>query len=359
MTYNKSQHHPSIVIGNRNISINEPPFIIAELSANHNGEINNAFKLIDCAKKAGANAIKLQTYTPDTLTLNSNNDEFIIKSGVWKGRSLYQLYKEAHMPWAWQNKLFNYAKSIGLIAFSSPFDSTAVDFLDKLNVPAYKISSFEIIDLKLLTYVAKKGKPLIISTGMASFEEIKTAIKTVQNEGCKEIAILHCVSGYPSPIQDFNLTVIPDLINSFNLVTGLSDHNLENNAAIVSVALGASIIEKHLTLDRTNKGIDDSFSLEPSEFESLCYSVKQAWLSKGKVDYSCKSSEKDYRKYRKSIYFVSDLNVGQVITVNDIKVIRPGFGMPVKYFDQIIGQPVLKTVTKNTPVTLESIKLKD
>lgn len=348
---------PSIVIEKTKISNCEAPFVIAELSSNHNGSINNAFKLIDIAKKSGANAIKLQTYTPDTITLNSSRNEFIIKSGLWKGRTLYELYKEAHMPWEWQGKLFDYAKSLGLIAFSSPFDYSAVDFLDKLNVPAYKISSFEIVDLKLLSYVAKKRRPIIISTGIASLEEIKTAISTVKNEGNSEISILHCISGYPSPIEDYNLAVIPHLIKSFGLVTGLSDHNLENNAAISSIALGASIIEKHLTIDRNTGGLDSAFSLEPAEFNSLCYSVKQAWLALGKVDYSCKKSEKENKLFRKSIYFIKDLKEGHIISKSDIKIVRPGYGLHTKYFDIIIGQPLLTMVYKNSPVTLKNVAL--
>ena len=248
-------------INNRIISNQQPPYIIAEMSANHNGDINNAYKIIDMAKATGADAVKLQTYTPDTMTINMKTPEFIIEGGLWGGQSLYELYKGAFMPWEWHQPLFDYAKKIGITIFSSPFDNTAVDLLEDLNTPAYKIASFEVVDLPLIKYVAQTGKPMIISTGMADVEEIQEAIEAARESGCKELAVLHCVSGYPAPAADYNLRTLVDMQKKFGLVTGLSDHTIDNTTAITSVALGASIIEKHVTLDRNFGGPDDSFSL--------------------------------------------------------------------------------------------------
>ena len=257
----------SINIDGRDIGQNQPPYIIAEMSANHNGIIDNAFSIIDLAKEAGADAVKLQTYRPDTITLKMDSPEFMIEGGLWDGQSLYQLYENAFMPWEWHKPLFDHARKRDITIFSSPFDNSAVDLLEDLNTPAYKIASFEAIDLPLIKYVAQTGKPMIISTGMADEDEIEEAISTAKEGGCSDLAILHCVSGYPAPASDYNLRTIVDMNQKFNLVTGLSDHTIDNATAIGSVALGASIIEKHVTLDRGGGGPDDSFSLEKNELK--------------------------------------------------------------------------------------------
>ena len=288
-------------INNRIISNQQPPYIIAEMSANHNGDINNAYKIIDMAKTAGADAVKLQTYKPDTITMDMRTPEFMIEGGLWDGQSLYELYESAFMPWEWHKPLFEYAQKIDITIFSSPFDNTAVDLLEDLNTPAYKIASFEAVDLPLIKYVAQTGKPMIISTGMADAEEIQEAIEAAREGGCKELAILHCVSGYPAPAEDYNLRTLVDMQQRFGLVTGLSDHTIDNTTAISSVALGVSIIEKHVTLDRDGGGPDDSFSLEEEGLKELCVGAKTAWQSLGKVDYGRKSSEQGSVKFRRSL----------------------------------------------------------
>ena len=342
-------------IAGRNIGKNFPPYIIAELSANHNGSIETALNLIQQAKIAGAAAVKLQTYTPDTITLDMDSEEFRIQGGLWDGRTLYELYEEAHTPWDWHKVLFDYAHKIGISIFTSPFDKTAIDFLEDLNAPAYKIASFEAIDLPLIHYAASTGKPMIISTGMADEEEISDAIEAAQSSGCTDLAILHCVSGYPAPAEDYNLATIPDMIEKFRLATGLSDHTLDNTTAIASVALGASIIEKHFTLDRKGGGPDDSFSLEPAEMAALCRDTKTAWSALGRVDYGRKSSEQGNVQFRRSLYFVKDMTAGQVITPECIRSVRPGYGLAPKYFDDIIGKKVVQKVEKNTPVVFQAI----
>lgn len=335
---------------------NFPPYVIAEMSANHNGQLENALRIISEAKLAGANAIKLQTYTADTITLNSNTPEFQIHGGLWHGKTLYQLYQEAQMPWEWHAPLFEHARRIGITIFSSPFDITAVDLLETLNTPAYKIASFEAIDLPLIRYVAGTGKPMIISTGMANAEEIAEAIDAAQAGGCKELAILHCVSGYPAPAEDYNLRTLLDMQQRFGLVTGLSDHTLDNTTAIASIALGASIIEKHFTLDRNGGGPDDSFSLEPAELKQLCTSAKTTWSALGQVDYSRKSSEVENVKFRRSLYFVKDLQVGETITADAVRSVRPGFGLAPKYLLDVIGKTVTQPIFANTPVSPDVLK---
>jgi N-acetylneuraminate synthase len=346
---------PSISIAGRKIGADEPPYVIAELSANHNGKFETAKKIIEEAKKAGADAIKLQTYTADTITLDCNSKDFQISGGLWDGRTLYELYQEAHMPWEWHKPLFEYARKLGITIFSSPFDTTAVDLLESLNAPAYKIASFEAVDLPLIKYVASTGKPMIISTGMADAEEIQEAIDAAREGGCKELAVLHCVSGYPAPAADYNLRTIPDMMQRFGLVTGLSDHTLDNTTAITSVALGASIIEKHFTLDRSGGGPDDSFSLEPAELVALCRDSKTAWAALGIVDYGRKSSEQGNAQFRRSLYFVKSLQANDIITEDSVRSVRPGFGMPPKYMSKIVGGRVKNEVRKNTPVRLEDL----
>ena len=337
-------------INNRIISNQQPPYIIAEMSANHNGDINNAYKIIDMAKATGADAVKLQTYTPDTMTINMKTPEFIIEGGLWGGQSLYELYKGAFMPWEWHKPLFDYAKKVGITIFSSPFDNTAVDLLEDLNTPAYKIASFEVVDLPLIKYVAQTGKPMIISTGMADAEEIQEAIEAAREGGCKELAILHCVSAYPALASDYNLRTLFDMQKKFGIVTGLSDHTIDNTTAITSVALGASIIEKHVTLDRNGGGPDDSFSLEEEGLKELCIGSKTAWESLGRVDYGRKSSEQSNIKFRRSLYFVKDIKKGEVITAEHVKSIRPGYGISPKFLNDIIKKKSRFDIELGTPV---------
>lgn len=341
---------PSISIAGRRIASDMPPYIIAELSANHNGKLETAMKIVSEAKKAGADAVKLQTYTADTITLDCDTEEFQIRGGLWDGKTLYQLYQEAHMPWDWHKPLFEHARQLGITIFSSPFDATAVDLLENLNAPAYKIASFEAVDLPLIRYVASTGKPMIISTGMADAGEIQEAIEAASEGGCRELAILHCVSGYPAPAADYNLRTIPDMMRRFGLVTGLSDHTLDNTTAIASVALGASIIEKHFTLDRSGGGPDDSFSLEPAELTALCRDSKTAWAALGHVDYGRKSSEQGNVQFRRSLYFVKKLRAGDVITADAVRSVRPGFGVPPKRLADLIGSVTKRDVMGGTPV---------
>lgn len=345
-----------IKINGRCIGLNYSPYIIAEMSANHNGNIDRAKDIIEMAKNKGADAVKMQTYRPDTITLNSNSPEFVINEGLWKGKSLYDLYEWAHTPWEWHKPLFEYARKQNITLFSSPFDFTAVDLLEDLNSPAYKIASFEALDLPLIKYVASTGKPMIISTGMADLQEITEAVDAAKSAGCKELAILHCVSGYPAPASDYNLRTITDMVNKFDLVTGLSDHTLDNTTAITSIAMGASIVEKHVTMDRTSGGPDDSFSLEPDELMALCYGTKTAWQALGKVDYGHKSSEQGNVKFRRSLYFVKDLKAGEVITKEDVKSVRPGYGLAPKYLDQILGRKVKVDIVSNTAVSLDFLE---
>ena len=344
-----------IVIDGREISRSKPPYIIAELSANHNGKLETALKIIDEAVKAGADAVKLQTYRPDTITLDSENDDFKIKGGLWDGRTLYELYEEAHMPWEWHKPLFEHAKKVGIPIFSSPFDTTAVDLLEDLNAPAYKIASFEAVDLALIRYVAGTGKPMIISTGMANAEEIKEAITAAREGGCKELAILQCVSGYPAPAEDYNLRTIPDMIERFGLVTGLSDHTLDNTTAIASVVLGASLIEKHFTLDRNGGGPDDSFSLEPADLAALCRDSKTALKALGHIDYGRKSSEQGNTQFRRSLYFLNNIKKGDTISAQDVRSVRPGYGVAPKYFTDIVGKVAMVEIKANTPVKWGSV----
>ncbi len=344
-----------LTIAGREISLEAPPYIIAEMSANHNGNIETAFKIIEMAKRCGADAVKMQSYTADTITLNSDRDDFQIKGGLWDGQTLYELYQSAYTPWEWHKPLFEKARSLGITMFSSPFDTTAVDMLEDLNTPAYKIASFEAIDLPLIKYVAQTGKPMIISTGMANDTEIMEAIDAAKSGGCEQLAILHCVSGYPAPASDYNLRTIQDMQQRFGLLTGLSDHTLDNTTAIASVALGASIIEKHVTLDRDGGGPDDSFSLEELELKHLCEASRTCWEALGQVDYSRKSSEKGNAQFRRSLYFVKPLKAGNLITPDSIRSVRPGYGLPPKMYEDIIGMKVTKDVEYAMPVTLSII----
>ena len=344
---------PSININGCLIGVDHSPYVIAEMSANHNGDIVNAFHIIDEAKKSGASAVKIQTYRPDTITLDCDTDDFRIFGGVWDGLTLHELYQQAHMPWDWHKPLFDYARQLGITIFSSPFDNSAVDLLEALNAPAYKIASFEAVDLPLIKYVASTGKPLIISTGLANLNEIEEAIDAALVGGCRQLAILHCVSGYPAPSSEYNLRTIPDIIEKFGLVTGLSDHTIDNTTAITSIAMGASIIEKHFTLDRNGGGPDDSFSLEPSDLKALCSATSTAWKALGKADYQRRPSELSNIKFRRSLYFTVDLKAGEMITEGMIRSIRPGYGLAPKYLDQLTGKKLLRDVSVGTPVSFE------
>jgi len=344
-----------IDIDGRKIGPDFAPYVICELSANHNGDLQTALRMIEKGKAAGADAIKIQSYTPDTITLNSDAEDFQIQGGLWDGRKLYDLYAEAYTPWEWHPELFEHARKIGITLFSTPFDSTAVDMLEDLGAPAYKVASFEVVDLPLIRKIASTGKPMIISTGMADDEEIAEAIAAARDGGCSELAILHCVSGYPAPPEDYNLRTIPDMAKRFGLVTGLSDHTLDNTTAIASIALGAAIIEKHFTLDRNGGGPDDIFSLEPPEFTALCEGAHTAWGALGKIDYRRTSRESGNVQFRRSLYFIKDMEEGEIITPDAIRSVRPGYGAAPKHFDAIIGKRVIAAVSANTPVRLDML----
>ena len=337
-----------ISIDGRKIGTDYAPYIIAEMSANHNGSIENAFKIIEQAKRCGADAVKLQTYTADTITLNSRAPEFLVRGTLWDGQSLHELYQKAHMPWDWHKPLFDFAREQGITIFSSPFDFSAVDLLESLNAPAYKIASFEMVDLPLIRYVAQTGKPMIISTGMADADEIAEAVETAKSAGCRELVVLHCVSGYPAPAADYNLRTLPDMAARFGTLVGLSDHTLDNTTAVASVVLGACVIEKHFTLDRNGGGADDSFSLEPDGLQALCRDSKTAWQALGRVHYGLKSSEQGNVQFRRSLYFVKDLQKGDTIDETCIRSVRPGFGIAPKHFDELIGKRLTRNVQANT-----------
>lgn len=337
-----------ISIDGRKIGTDYAPYIIAEMSANHNGSIENAFKIIEQAKRCGADAVKLQTYTADTITLNSRAPEFMIRGTLWDGQSLHELYQKAHMPWDWHKPLFDFAREQGITIFSSPFDFSAVDLLESLNAPAYKIASFEMVDLPLIRYVAQTGKPMIISTGMADADEIAEAVETAKSAGCRELVVLHCVSGYPAPAADYNLRTLPDMAARFGTLVGLSDHTLDNTTAVASVVLGACVIEKHFTLDRNGGGADDSFSLEPDGLQALCRDSKTAWQALGRVHYGLKSSEQGNVQFRRSLYFVKDMQKGDAIDETCIRSVRPGFGIAPKHFDELIGKRLTRNVQANT-----------
>jgi len=342
-------------IGPRTIGRGCPPYVVAELSANHQGSLERALKSIEVFKRCGADAVKLQTYTPDTITIACDSEDFRIRGGLWDGYTLYELYKQAYTPYEWHKPLFDHARKVGITIFSTPFDETAVDLLEDLNAPAYKIASFEAVDLPLIQYVAGTGKPMIISTGMATWEEIGEAVETARSNGCKEIALLHCVSSYPAPIEQCNLRTIPALAERFGVVAGLSDHTLGTTVAIAGVALGACIIEKHVTLSRADSGPDSAFSLEPDELKILCNEVKDSWLALGEVKRGTVGAEAANIKFRRSLYFVKDLKAGDVITSQVVRSIRPGYGLPPKDLDRVLGRKVKRAVAAGTPVRWDLI----
>lgn len=344
-------------IAGRTISSSERPYVIAEVSGNHNRDIERAFAIIAAASQAGADAVKLQTYTADTITIDHDDTNFRIKDGLWEGRTLYELYREAHTPWEWHEALFARARELGITVFSTPFDFTAVDFLEKLGAPAYKVASFEIVDLPLIERIAATRKPMIISTGMASFDEISEAVDAARAGGCRDLALLHCVSGYPTPFEDANLRTIPDLAQKFGVSVGLSDHTLGVAASVAAVALGAMLIEKHITLARADGGPDAAFSLEPPELADLVTSVRAAHATLGRVDYALKQSEKGSAVFRRSLYAVADIAKGEHFSADNVRSIRPGYGLPPKHLPKILGRRSTCEIKRGQALTPDMIEL--
>lgn len=346
-----------IRIGNRKISENDSVFIIAELSANHDQKFEIAEKTIHAAKEAGADAIKLQTYTADTITINSKKDYFKIKQGtIWDGKYYYDLYKEAYTPWEWQPKLKEIAESIGLVCFSSPFDNSSVDFLEKMNVPAYKVASFEITDIPLIEYIASKGKPVIISTGVAYEQDIWDALEACRRMNNNQIILLKCTSAYPAPLQEMNLLAIPEMQKKFGVIVGLSDHSLGSEVAIAAVALGAKVIEKHFILDKSIGGPDASFSLDPHEFKKMATNIRNVEQALGKSEYTLSENAIKNRQHSRSLFIVKDLKKGEAITTENIRSIRPGYGILPKFINEFIGKIALMDVEKGTPVNWDLIE---
>jgi len=345
----------TISIAGRSIGEGCPPYVVAEMSANHNSDLNRAYRIIDAAKEAGADAVKLQSYSADTLTIDHRGPDFDINEGLWKGQNLHDLYKASSMPWEWHEPLVAYGKKLGLSVFSSPFDNSAVDLLSKLDVPAYKIASFELVDHPLIRYVAKQNRPMIMSTGMANQEEIADAVEVARSAGCGDLILLHCVSGYPAPTEDYNLATMVDMRSRYGVLTGLSDHTIDNTTAIAAVALGACFIEKHVTLNRDGGGADDSFSLEPEELKSLVTQARTAWGAIGKINYGLKSSETENVKFRRSLYIVEDIEQGEAFTEKNVRSIRPGFGMKPKHFDAVIGNQSTQPLSRGTALKAEHV----
>jgi len=334
------------------------PYLIAELSANHSGNIEKAKKLIQSAKDAGANAVKIQTYTPETMTLNSSDEDFMIKDGLWKGYNLYQLYEKAYTPYEWHHELFKFAKSIGITIFSTPFDESAINLLEELNTPAYKIASFELTDIPLIKYAASKNKPMLISTGLGNSNEIQEAIDICKSQGNNKILLFHCISSYPAEISDYQIGDITYIKNKFNVEVGLSDHTISNLASSLSIALGACAIEKHFKLNDIDNGPDSSFSINPKEFKSLVENCNLSFVASKTNNLKRPDSEKSNKKFRRSIYFVKNLPKGHILESNDIKRIRPGYGLDPKYFYEIIGKRLTKNVRYAEAVTWDAIKMK-
>ena len=346
-----------VKIGEYKIGKKFPPFIIAEMSGNHNGSLETALAIVDAAAKIGVNALKLQTYTPDTMTLDISHGDFAIndKYSLWNGRSLYDLYKEAHTPWEWHEPLFDRARKLGLIVFSTPFDATAVDFLEKLETPCYKIASFENTDLPLIRKVALTGKPIIISTGMANIAELYETLSVVQKAGCKNIILLKCTSSYPAAPLNTNILTIPHMKQLFKCEVGLSDHTLGIGVSVASVALGATVIEKHFTLNREDGGVDAAFSLEPADMLKLIQESKRAWQSLGEVYYGVSNGESNSIKFRRSIYIIENLKKGDLLTNDNMKILRPGYGLPPKYFDRLIGKKINTNLNRGAALSWEYI----
>ena len=344
-------------IKNRVIGKKSDPFIIAELSGNHSHSLERALAIIDSAAKAGVDALKLQTYTAETLTIAHDSPDFIIndENSLWRGRTLYDLYQEAYTPWEWHKPIFDRCRELGLLCFSTPFDETAVDFLEELETPCYKIASFENNHIPLLRKVAKTGKPVIISTGLASLAELDLAVQTIREEGCEDLILLKCTSNYPASPEDSNIKTIPHMQQLFQCQVGLSDHTLGIGTALASVAMGATVIEKHFTLSRADGGVDAAFSLEPHEMQALVEESKNAWQALGSVSYGPTEKEKSSLKFRRSIYISEDMKAGDVFTQNNIRVIRPGYGLSPRYYDLLLGKRINTDTPKGTPVSWELV----
>ena len=342
-------------IVDRHIGKDYPPFIIAEMSGNHNCSLQHALEIVDAAAKSGVSALKIQTYTPDTMTLDLKQGEFLVEksNALWAGKSLYQLYSEAQTPWEWHEAIFDRASQLGMAVFSTPFDETAVDFLEGFDVPCYKISSFENTDIALIRRVAATGKPLIISTGMASISELDESIKAARNSGCKDLILLKCTSTYPASESDTNILTIPHMRELFDCEVGLSDHTMGCGVSVASIALGATVIEKHFTLNRKNGGVDSAFSMEPSEMSELVVEANRAWQALGKISYGPTENEEKSLIFRRSLYVVEDLIAGDVLTKNNVRAIRPGLGLPSKYFDIILGKRVKKNIKRGTALSFD------
>jgi len=342
-------------IAGRPVGRHTSPFVIAEMSGNHNHSLERALQIVEAAARSGAHALKIQTYTPDTMTIDLNEREFRIDDpkSLWAGRSLYDLYADAATPWEWHRRIFDRARELGLIAFSTPFDETAVEFLEGLDVPCYKIASFENTDLPLIRRVAATGKPLIISTGMATVAELDETVRAARDAGCADLVLLKCTSTYPATPADTDLMTLPHLRDLFGCEVGLSDHTMGLGVAVASVALGASVVEKHFTLSRADGGVDSAFSMEPTEFAALVVETERAWQGLGRVRYGPTRSERKSLQFRRSLYIVHDLKKGDILTVQNVRAIRPGFGMPPRYLETVLGRPVTRDVLKGTPLTWE------
>lgn len=347
----------SMAIADHSIGLAHPPFVIAEMSGNHNRSLDRALEIVNAATASGAHAIKLQTYTADTMTLDISEREFFIEDpkSLWKGRSLYDLYQEAHTPWEWHKPIFDRCRELGLICFSTPFDATSVDFLESLDVPCYKIASFENTDLPLIRKVAATGKPMIISTGMATVAELDDTVRAAREAGCSDIILLKCTSTYPSTPENTNIRTIPHLRELFGCEVGLSDHSMGTGVAVAAVALGATVIEKHFTLNRADGGVDSTFSLEPEEMKNLVVETKRAWQSLGTVSYGPTEQEKKSLVFRRSLYVVQDMAEGEPFTPENLRAIRPGLGLPPKYLEALMGMRVARGVPKGTPASWDLI----
>ena len=355
MTDSLTPKKQSIRINGRVIGAGAPPYIIAELSANHNGDLNRALETISMAARCGADAIKLQTYTADTLTIDCDKEDFTVRGGLWDGYTLHKLYDWAHTPYEWHKPLFDHGRQQGITVFSTPFDESAVDLLEDLNCPAYKIASFEAVDLPLIRYAAATGKPMIISTGMANLEEIGEAVAAARDGGCEELVLLHCISGYPAPVDQANVRTVIDMRERFGVTTGLSDHTLGTAVSVAAVAMGAAVIEKHVTLSRADKGPDSEFSLEPDELERLCTDSRQAWQALGTEGYERKPVEEGSIKFRRSLYVVEDIKAGEVFTAENLRRIRPGYGLLPKHYGDVLGKTATKAIARGTALQWDMV----